>query len=566
MPVYDPYSQPISFEYLGQFKALEPLPADALTSLKRIEQCDVTGFNEAEVRAFVIDPIVKILGYDKGTDFSVDLGRKIEFLDTNKFPDYRFHLWQENFWIIEAKRPRLGAAAFGYDDLAQAIEYAVHPDINAALVVLCDGLKIEIFDREVSLTKPVLHIDKANLTGEFDKLRRLLEPMQVWFFQKRRIVRLIDKVFDKEFNLQRLDEFHALIEGRLASKRAVVLENFRRNVSTDTERRKAFFETAPLEDLTLVHLYFEHSIPETSAMFRNLVSRATQNPFYVLPKVFPYWPRDINDTYIAQATIFLAFLAKERPHVNGLPSWLNQGGHQDAETAGAVRILLKQCLTYFHDDEPRRIILMAASAIKRILRASALANDAQWRLGEVRHFMERYNGNELSFNQVISTPAGHLLALIDGAALTGTERFVKDCLSEQREFRPEVAKIKLRELWNVEKTLLRGIPDFQKLYRERDFSDMRTSGVTSVRYDCLGHLTLCLLHPLPEWTDYVLREHRADVEVLATLGSHKAKALLGIEARATLDWPSDRFFADRFFLGDEATFAELRDRYEGKAV
>jgi len=180
--------------------------------------------------------------------------------------------------------------------------------------------------------------------------------------------------------------------------------------------------------------------------------------------------------------------------------------------------------------------------------------------------MERYNGNELSFNQVVSTPAGHLLALIDGAALTGTERFVKDCLSEQREFRPEVAKIKLRELWNVEKTLLRGIPDFQKLYHERDFSDMRTSGVISVRYDCLGHLTLCLLHPLPEWTEYVLREHRAEVEVLATLGSHKAKALLGIEAHVALDWPFDRFFADRFFLGDEATFAELRDRYEGKPV
>jgi hypothetical protein len=57
---------------------------------------------------FVIDPIIRILGYDKGTDFSVDLGRKIAFLDKNKFPDYRFHLWQENFWIIEAKRPLSG--------------------------------------------------------------------------------------------------------------------------------------------------------------------------------------------------------------------------------------------------------------------------------------------------------------------------------------------------------------------------------------------------------------------------------------------------------------------------
>ncbi|MGQ7342947.1 hypothetical protein ACTGU7_10205, partial [Streptococcus suis] len=93
-----------------------------------------------------------------------------------------------------------------------------------------------------------------------------------------------------------------------------------------------------------------------------------------------------------------------------------------------------------------RIILMAAAAIRRILRASALADEAQWRMGEVRNFVERYTGNELSFRQVVSSPVGHLLGLIDSAALNGIDRFVKDCLSEHREFKTEVAKIKLREL------------------------------------------------------------------------------------------------------------------------
>jgi hypothetical protein len=40
---------------------------------------------------------------------------------------------------------------------AQAIEYAVHPNINAALVVLYDGIIVEIFDQEVSVTEPILH-------------------------------------------------------------------------------------------------------------------------------------------------------------------------------------------------------------------------------------------------------------------------------------------------------------------------------------------------------------------------------------------------------------------------
>ena len=64
------------------------------------------------------------------------------------------------------------------------------------------------------LSKPVLRVAKADLRRDFDKLRKLLEPMQVWFFQKRRVVRLIDKVFDKEFNLRRVEEFRSLIEHR----------------------------------------------------------------------------------------------------------------------------------------------------------------------------------------------------------------------------------------------------------------------------------------------------------------------------------------------------------------
>jgi hypothetical protein len=133
--------------------------------------------NEEEVRSFFINPIVEVLGYDKGTDFSVDLGKSIAYLDKNKFPDYKFNLWQENFWLIEAKRPSPGRTKFGYDDLAQAVEYAIHPDINAALVVLCDGSLTEIFDREVSLTEPVLRVEQRDLVRDFDKLRVLLEPI-----------------------------------------------------------------------------------------------------------------------------------------------------------------------------------------------------------------------------------------------------------------------------------------------------------------------------------------------------------------------------------------------------
>jgi hypothetical protein len=134
MAADDIYAKPVSIEDLRLFKALTPLSADLIKQLAEIEKLDVTGYSEQEVRSFVIDPIVRILGYKKGADFSVDLGKRIQFLDKNRFPDYKFNLWQENFWLIEAKRPNFAEAHFGYEELAQAVEYAVHPDINAALV------------------------------------------------------------------------------------------------------------------------------------------------------------------------------------------------------------------------------------------------------------------------------------------------------------------------------------------------------------------------------------------------------------------------------------------------
>ena len=126
MALNDIYGQPLSFERLQQFKALAPLASDSLAELVRIEQLDISDFNEAEIRANVIDPIVRILGYQKGTDFSVDLGRQLKILEKSRFPDYKFNLWDADFWLIEAKRPRHGQANFGYEDLAQALEYAAH--------------------------------------------------------------------------------------------------------------------------------------------------------------------------------------------------------------------------------------------------------------------------------------------------------------------------------------------------------------------------------------------------------------------------------------------------------
>jgi ISXO2 transposase-like protein len=134
----DPLTQPVKIDDLLLSKRLEPLAAAHAATLVSIAKLDIGTFSEAEVRSYIVDPIVRILGYDKGTIFSADLEHPLKFLGRNLFPDYKVALWNANFWLIEAKRPN-SKLAFEYDELAQAIEYSIHPSINAALAALCEG-------------------------------------------------------------------------------------------------------------------------------------------------------------------------------------------------------------------------------------------------------------------------------------------------------------------------------------------------------------------------------------------------------------------------------------------
>lgn len=61
-------------------KNIEPLCDTHIEELREIERLDVTGFTEADVRAEIIDPIVRILGYKKNQFSSVDREKHISFL------------------------------------------------------------------------------------------------------------------------------------------------------------------------------------------------------------------------------------------------------------------------------------------------------------------------------------------------------------------------------------------------------------------------------------------------------------------------------------------------------
>lgn len=544
-------------------KRSEPLTSEKVVTLQHIQNYDVSNFNEAEVRSYIIDPMLRVLGYDKGTPFSTSLERHLTFVGQTRRSDYHVHLWDENFWLLEAKRPQIGVSSFGYEDFSQALEYSVHPSVNAALIVLCDGLKLEIFDREVDVENPVLHVEIKNLVAEFDKVRAILEPMQVWFFQKRRVIRLLDRVFDKEFVMNRVEEYSDLLQRRLRAKRNMIVENFRKTVKPDSDAQRETAESASLPELTELYMKFDFPIPVDAAVNRRLIELSMPRSFNVLYKIFPDHPRAANDSFMSQAAAYLVGLAEKRDTVEWLPAWLAPGRQGGAELDASIKYFLDQCLTYFKDYEPYRLVLLAANAVSRIAKINIVSNDAIQKLGADLHALARFALPEISWAQVVASPEGQLVSLMDTQAMAALDDFVSKNKTEQGGFQTESAKRQLRGYWELEKKLLAAVPNYKALLAERPLGDMRVTEWASVVYDNLGHSTIARLHRFPKWKDYLLAEKRELVEQVASTGSWAAKGLLGFKIEDEFPKMKDEQLADRFFLGDVDTLRAIRRGYSG---
>lgn len=547
----------LRIEDLLQHKALQPLPSADFAALETIQGLDTAGYSEAEVRAFVVDPIIRILGYEKGTTFSPDLEKSITFLDSRKQIDYKCTLWEENFWIIEAKKPKAKRkrTKFEYAVFKQALEYAVHPLINAALIVLCDGDLFEVFDREENVKKPILQFNRNDLVQRFDDLRTLLSPWQVWFFEKRRITRLIDKVFDREFNLQRLAEFLHLVQGRLQGKRAIVLRNYQKTFDgkQDQRERLQFLQSLPTDDIVDAWFFVNLPQPEINAMIYALVDRCLGNPFPVLYKLFPDNPRDASDTYYAYALIFLATLHNRAKNAEfrtpWLPAWLRKDDSTDPDIETAVQILMKRCLTQFHDDQPRKLTLLCYAAVRRILKRLAVVNDSEWVAAGQRFAFMRFLTEEISWEAFASSPAGFVLQSINSGSITISSSLIESFRNESGSLQVETGKSKLRELWAIDAQLIQSAPvNYVDLLQERGLGETYPSEAIDVTIDYLGHLSLCLLESLPEWKAYAIEHHRGDIAILATLGSWQASSWLEPGSPSIL--LTEQELADRFFFGD----------------
>ena len=552
-------SGPLSVTDLLNHKALQPLDAAAQTILVRTQSLDVTDYTEADVREEIISPLLKVLGYDKQSYFSVEREKSIQLPGRKNFLDYSLTLWSQNFWLIETKKPGNSPRKFGAAEIRQIVGYAVHPEINAALAVLCDGHTIAIFDREENLVEPILTVKLANLQQEIDKLRAILSPWQVWFFEKRRIVRHLDKVFDKEFNMRRVEEFKSLVTRRLDSKRGTVIENMRAVFanSDDTEQALQKLRAKGPVDLIEGAFFFDLPVGQTMAIAETLASHCRKRAFHILYRVFPDYARDMNDQYCMHAFNLHIHLHNGNVKVDWLPSWL---GSQN-DLVSAIKAVATKCPTYFTADPVRRNILLCAAALRRLIKVSIVVENDLWRVGEIMHARRRYEDPEDEWTQILSSPESQNLDLLDRFATVSIRRLVTDCSNDHGQPQPSLIESQLREIWKGELAILGTLTSYHDLCRERNVGEVFPTEMIDVTYDWLGHSVLCIADHHPVWKRHILEQHYQEVETLAQIGSWQARKWLGNEEDKSYSTPTDQAMADRFFLGDLEAYRGLKTRY-----
>ncbi|MBO9501649.1 type I restriction enzyme HsdR N-terminal domain-containing protein [Brevundimonas sp. A19_0] len=543
-------------------KALEPLSAVDQQRLTELQALDIAGWNEADVRGEIIDPVVRLLGYRKGDVFSVDRERPVEFRDGHRRIDYAATVWSENFWLIEAKRPKPRSRGFLQADLDQALHYAIHPEINAALVVLTDGDLWEVYDRETSVARPILRFRRRDLAASFDDLRALLGPWQAWFLERRRIVRLVDRVFDHEVNLGRVEEFRDLIDRRVQKKRGRILDNFRASVSSTKEAaaRRDYLASRDIAELVDIRLFQPLSFGDLEIIAQRLTALGGRGAFPVLHRLLDDLPRDANHLYWPHAVWVLITLEDAGIEPSWLPAWLGVG-QSSVPLAPAIAKLIDLCLTYFAASPGHQAVLLWSAAACRQFKILAHVAPEIEEHARALHALNRYLGEELSFQQIVTSPEGQMLNEISRLTLRATASFVAGCRDGHNRFRVEQAREQVRRMWTRELQLLDRTPNYWALRRDRDLGDLSSVEAAAVTWDELAHNLLCVVAHSPRWREYVLSQHLETVERMAAHGYWSARKLLGWPTEGKADPAPEGWAAERFFFGDTTTAARLATAY-----
>ena len=159
--------------------------------LNRLGQADWIGKTEPTVCSQLIMPVLMLLGYGEHTLHKVVEQQSYPLSDpwSSKGSrrvklDYQPRVFEEGLWVMEAKGTNAIVSA---QTLGQVRDYAIHPEVRAALMVTVDAAGFLVFDPwDEHWDEPLLTVGVNEVADRIEELRAVLGFDRVGDFVRRR--------------------------------------------------------------------------------------------------------------------------------------------------------------------------------------------------------------------------------------------------------------------------------------------------------------------------------------------------------------------------------------------
>lgn len=216
--------------------------------LQRIRAIDWTAQPEPTVCSQLIMPVLVLLGYGEHTLHKVREQRSYQLQDPTMSKgsrrvklDYEPRVYEEGLWVMEAKGTDVPVKPA---TLGQVRDYAIHPEVRAALMVTVDAAGFRIFDPwDEYWDEPLLTVSLSEVPDRIDDLRAVLGVDRVADVVRRRHLEHLRRALSAslEFGVLRDTEreFRDLIEEarkRIDARRTQIHRDARREADELHER------------------------------------------------------------------------------------------------------------------------------------------------------------------------------------------------------------------------------------------------------------------------------------------------------------------------------------------
>jgi hypothetical protein len=191
--------------------------------LKKLQLLDFGGKGESFVESNFLTPLLECLGYETYKDYEVrrhgddDTSFKLHYPPVEQGarkvkhyqPDYMPTIRKKMFWVIETKSPKDVVAPFDFQYLVQGLQYCIHPEIQAAYLLLTNGLVSSVYDAhgsvflDADVYEPILEFRTDELANRWPEIYSLLAVEKIRYRIEEQLKVMYDKLclssLDKDY-------------------------------------------------------------------------------------------------------------------------------------------------------------------------------------------------------------------------------------------------------------------------------------------------------------------------------------------------------------------------------